>query len=395
MKTRKHLTLDPAAVKGYHEKLTLNVIRENSVISSSKLIRITNLNKSTIFSILKELAGRSLIVSTGKGEATEKGGVRPTLWKLNSDAFYAIGIDVEIGEMTAVILDLTGEAVKKNIYKVDVSNNLDELVESIIFVINSIVSDSAVAEEKILGCCIAFTGIVDYLRGIVVMSGVLFNLNLQLLDKLKHRFSFPILLENNANAAAIGEKWIGQGKNKNNFLVLLIEFDKNVSGLGIGIILEGNIYRGASFSAGELYPHMPNLRQLIDIVRPRFPEGKILKDYISSPEELDVNRLIEMARQGDHIALLIFSMFGRKVGEIIAPSIALLNPDTLIITGTIAELGEIIIDPIENAIQMNVLAVTSNSLKIAAGKNRQFSVSIGAASLVLSNFFKLPMSNGY
>lgn len=393
MKTRKHFTLDPAAVKGYHEKLTLNVIREKSVISSSELIKITNLNKSTIFSILKELSGRSLIVSTGKGAATEKGGVRPTLWKLNADAFYSIGIDVEIGEMTAVIVDLTGEIINKNIYKVEVSSNLDELVESIMFVIKCIISDSGIAEEKILGCGIAFTGIVDYLRGIVVMSGVLFNLNLQLLDKLKHRFSFPILLENNANAAAIGEKWIGQGKNKNNFLVLLIEFDKNVAGLGIGIILEGNIYRGASFSAGELYPHMPNLRQLIDIVRPRFPEGSMLKDYISSPEGLDVNSLIEMARQGDEIALLIFSMFGRKVGEIIAPAIALLNPDTLIISGTIAELGDIIIDPIENAIQMNVLAVTSNALKIVAGESQHFSVAVGAASLVLSNFFKLPMSN--
>lgn len=393
MKTRKHLTLDPSSVKGYHEKLTLNVIRENSVISSSALIRITNLNKSTIFSILKELSAKSLIVTAGKGEATEKGGMRPSLWKLNSEAYYAIGIDVEIGEMTAVILDLSGTTVKKNIYRVNVSNNLDELVESIISVINSIILDSGIIEEKILGCCIAFTGIVDYLRGIVVMSGVLFNLNLQLLDGLKHRFSFPVLLENNANAAAIGEKWTGQGKNKNNFMVLLIEFDMNVAGLGIGIILEGNIYRGASFSAGELYPHMPNLRQMIDMVRPRFPEGKLLKDYVSSPEELDVSSLIEMARQGDEIALLIFSMFGRKVGEIIAPSIALLNPDTLIITGTIAELGDIIICPIENAIQMNVLAVTSNALKIAAGKNQQFSVAVGAASLVLSNFFKLPMSN--
>lgn len=393
MKTRKHITLDPAAVKGYHEKLTMNVIREKSVVSSSELIKITNLNKSTIFSILKELSNRSLIVSPGKGEATEKGGVRPALWKLNADAYYAIGIDVEIGEMTAVILDLTGEVIKKNIYKVDVSSNLDELVESMIFVINSIIVDSEVAEEKILGCCIAFTGIVDYLRGIVVMSGVLFNLNLQILDKLKNSFKFPILVENNANAAAIGEKWTGQGKNKNNFLVLLVEFDMSVAGLGIGIILEGNVYRGASFSAGELYPHLPNLRQLIDMVRPRFPEGKILRDYISSPDNLDVNCMIEMARQGDEIALLIFSIFGRKVGEIIAPSIALLNPDTLIITGTIAELGEIIIDPIENAIQMNVLAVTSNSLKIVAGKNQHFSVAVGAASLVLSNFFKLPMSN--
>lgn len=393
MKTRKHLTLDPAAVKGYHEKLALNVIRENEVISSSELIKITNLNKSTIFSILKELACRNLIVSNGKGEATDKGGVRPTLWELNSEAFYAIGIDVEIGEMAAVILDLKGRVVKKNIYKVNISSNLDELAESIIFVIKSIIPDSGIAEEKVLGCCIAFTGIVDYLRGIVVMSGILFNLNLQILDKLKNRFTFPVLIENNANAAAIGERWIGQGKHKNNFLVVLIELDTNVAGLGIGIILEGNIYRGASFSAGELYPYMPNLRQMIDIVRPRFPEGKLLKDYVECPEELDINSLIDMAKEGDEIALLIFSMFGRKVGEIIAPAVALFNPDTLIITGTIAELEDIILKPVGNAIQMNVLAVTSNALNIVAGKNQQYSVAVGGASLVLSNFFKLPMSN--
>jgi predicted NBD/HSP70 family sugar kinase len=183
------------------------------------------------------------------------------------------------------------------------------------------------------------------------------------------------------------------GKYKSNFLVVLVEFDINVSGLGIGIILEGNIYRGASFSAGELYPHMPNLRQLIDMVRPRFSEGKKLKDYITNPEELDVDKMSRFTKEGDEIATLIFSMLGRRIGEIIAPAVALFNPDTLIITGNISELGSIIIKPIENSILMNVLSVTSNPLNITASKNQQFAVAIGAASLILSNFFKLPMSN--
>ncbi|MGE5499746.1 MAG: ROK family transcriptional regulator [Syntrophothermus sp.] len=393
MKTRKHITLDPAAVKDYHEKLTLNVIRENGTISSAELIRHTNLNKSTIFSILKELSSRQLIVSSGKGDATEKGGVRPSLWDLNGDAWYAIGLDVEIGEISAVLLDLTGEVKRKKIYKVEIASTLNELVESITNVIRSIISENAIPEEKILGCCIAFTGIVDSQRGIILMSGILFDLNLHVLDGLKERFAFPIVLENNANAAAIGEKWIGQGKYKNNFMAVLIEFDMAIAGLGIGIILNGNLYRGASYSAGELYPYMPNLRQLIDIVRPRFHEGAFLKNYISTPEELSIGRLIEFAKQGDEIALLIFSMLGKKVGDIISPAIALLNPDTVIITGMLAELNDLIIRPMENAILMNVLAFTSNSLHIAASRHEHYSVAIGAASLVLSSFFMLPMSN--
>jgi N-acetylglucosamine repressor len=102
---------------------------------------------------------------------------------------------------------------------------------------------------------------------------------------------------------------------------------------------------------------------------------------------IDTRFLIEAAKQGDKIARLIFAMIGNVVGHTISPAIALLNPDTLVITGDITELEDIVIDSVRKEIELNVLSITSNSLDIIVDSHHHYSVAVGAASLVLEDFF--------
>ncbi len=386
---KKLLSFHARVVKDINEQLVLKVIQEHEIISSSDLVKITGMRPSTIFNILKELSSKSLVSFYGKGDSTDKGGKKPFMWTLNKEAAYVIGLDIEVGEMTSVILDFSGAILAKKIFKLETGRTVDEFADTIKKVVEEIISENKIDTEKILGLGIAFAGVVDYRKGIVVMSSVLPEMNFPLMEKLND-LPFPVIIENNANAAAVGLKWNGNDKAKRNYITVLAEIDQNVSGLGIGIVIRGELYRGSSYCAGELYPYLPTLKEILSSVRSRFAESEIFKEYISSFESIDMKILLDAAKQGDEIAKLVFSIIGDIVGQNIAPAVALLNPDTLIITGVISEQEEIIVKAIRQVLEMKVLSITCNALNITVDKYHQYAVAVGAASLILENYFRLP-----
>ncbi|MDP4174525.1 MAG: ROK family transcriptional regulator [Bacteroidota bacterium] len=385
----KILSFHARVVKDINEQLVLRLIHEHEVISSSDLAKITGMRPSTIFNILKELSAKSLVSFYGKGNSTEKGGKKPYIWALNKEAAYVIGLDVEVNEISYVVMDFSGGIIAKKIVKLQTGLTLDDLAQNIIKVVDGIIEKYNIDRDKILGLGIAFAGVVDYKNGIVIMSSVIPEMNFPLLEKL-NCLPFPVLIENNANAAAIGLKWSGKDKSINNYIMVLVEIDKNVSGLGIGIVIDGELYHGASFCAGELYPHLPTLKEILTSVRNRFFESPILSNYVSSLESVDIEFLIEAAHQGDEIAKLVLSMIGNIVGQTIAPAVGLLNPDTLIVAGVISEVEDVVVDSIKKAIEMSVLSLASDALTVTADKYHHYSVAVGAAALILEDYFRLP-----
>ena len=391
MNEKNLLSFHARVVKDINEQLVLKLIQEHEIISSSDLVKITGMRPSTIFNILKELSAKSFVSFYGKGESTKKGGKKPYIWTLNKDAAYVIGLDIEVGEITSVVLDFSGGIIAKKNIKFDTGETVDELAENIIKVVNDTIALNNIDRDRILGVGIAFAGVVDYKNGVVVMSSVLPEMNFPLLEKLID-LPFHVLIENNANAAALGLKWNGNVNTKTNYLTILVEIDQNVSGLGIGIVINDELYRGASYSAGELYPHLPTLKEILSSIRSRFVESDVLVNYSSSIESIDIEFLLEIAKKGDKIARQVFSMIGNIVGQTIAPAVALLNPDTLIITGIVSELEDVLIESVRKEIEMRVISITCNSLDIIADKYHLYSVAVGAASLILEDFFGLPIS---
>ncbi|MFZ0454050.1 MAG: ROK family protein [Ignavibacteriaceae bacterium] len=394
MHRKKLLSFHARVVKDINEQVVLKLIQEHGIISSTELVNITGMRPSTVFNILKELSSKSFVSFYGKGESTKKGGKKPYIWTLNKDSAYAIGLDIEVGEISAVVLDFSGGIIAKENTKIETSSRADELAKNIIKIVNGVIASNKIDENKVLGLGIAIAGIVDYGKGIVAMSSVLPEMNVPLLKKL-NSLPYNILIENNANASALGLKWHENGNNnksKRNYLTILAEIDKNVSGLGIGIVIDNEIYRGSSYCAGELYPHLPTLTEILTTVRTKFTESDILKDYASSLESIDINFLVEAAKKGDKIARSVFAIIGHFVGQTIAPAVGLLNPDTLIITGVISEIEDVLIESVRKEIETRVVSMISDSLNIIADKYHLYSVAVGAASLVLEDFFKLPIN---
>ena len=383
-------TGDHRLLKNINERIVLNLVRLNKIISSSDLVRITGMQPSTIFNILRDLTENSHVLNLGKGDSTEKGGKKPYLWGLNRDALYAIGIDIEIGQLTTVVLDFSSEIVCKKVKKIESSKKLNELVDQIVKAVNEIISEAHIDSGKVLGLGIAVAGIVNSGSGVIVMTDVLPEVTVPFLDAVNKVFNFSVFLENNANASVVGEKWIGVAKDSKNCLNVLIEFDKGVSGLGIGLLINEELYRGSSYSAGEINIAMPDLHEVLLNVRTHLAEGQFLKKYDATTQDLEIDTMIDAAKNGDGVAFSFFTRLGNQIGKNISRIVAAFNPDMLILSGDVAEVGELIINPVKTVIDLDLLSVSSEALKVVTSSQGHFSVAIGAASLVLSDYFRVP-----
>ncbi|MEK7728524.1 MAG: ROK family transcriptional regulator [candidate division KSB1 bacterium] len=368
----------------------LNLIREHDSISGADLATRTGMRPAAIARIVKELAAKALISNSSAGESSAHRGKKPELWSVIKPARYAVGIAVEIGEIAAVVLDLGGNLVGRNIYKRAVVSNFSEAVGHIREAIENILMESGIARERIAGLGLAVSGVVDPRRGLICLTEVFSQRNIPLLEHLQPHYAFPLVVENNANAAALGAKWLGKNNGSANYLTVLVKIDRNVGGMGVGLVLNHELYRGAAHCAGELNIRLPMLGDLLRSLRPQFDKGVVLRDYKDAIEVLDIAMLIDAARQNDKIALAFFDALGHIIGKSIAKSVALINPEKIVLVGDIAEVGKHILEPLRAAITPEILNLAAEALELEASPYGRDAVAMGAAALVWNDFFKLP-----
>lgn len=383
-------TGDIKLVRQVNEKYILNLIRNKKLISGAEIAVITGLRPSTVLNIMNDLEAKNIIIKRGKGESTSRGGKKPTLWKLNSSAFYSIGLDIEINEIKSVILDLNGDVYDKLSVPLTKDKNVKTISKQVTEIVKNLLEKNSIKEEKILGMGIAFAGVIDIEKGLVVKGDIFNEINVPFLNEIKNEFPFNILIENNANAAAIGEKWKGKAYDKKNFMIILLEFDTFVGGIGIGIVINNELYRGASYCAGELNQRLPNIYELLENIKHKLSESEYLNQYSSNLSDVNINVVIEAVKKNDKIALYLINHFGSYIGKLISKSVALLNPESIIISGPLSELDDIIAKPIKEAITIELLSIASEKLEVICSEQGEYSVPIGAGSLILSDFFKLP-----
>ena len=377
-------------IRNINDRIVLNLILENESISGADLARLSGMQPSTISNILKGLKKRDLVNNLGKGESTFKGGKRPFLWEINSSAAYALGLDVEIGQTAIALLGLNGDVKKKKIYKTNGITNPRELSQHLLRSVNDLIKDSGVDLEKILGAGIAIAGIVNRGSGEVMMTDIIPQMNFSITSALQKKYQFPVIAENNANASAIGSKVVGTARGERNFMTVLIKVDAHVSGIGIGLVLNGELYHGTNYCSGEVTPEYPPMYNMISRLRDHFNKGKILKKYLNKIEDLNIRMLIDAANKGDALAIHYFMLLGRLIGSSIAKHIAMINPARVIITGDVAEVGDIILDPIKELVSYELVSVSKESLSIVASESGRYSVAVGAASIILDEFLKVP-----
>jgi len=392
MKMDANQTWNHHVVKKGNKSLVLDKIKNNSPISRAAVANQTGLNKGTVSSLVSELLEDHLIYESGPGESS--GGRRPVMLLFNKFAGYSIGIDLGVNYLLGVLTDLDG-----NIYQEKVMSfkNLSyiEIEEHLFNIIDSLISSAPPSPHGIVGIGVGVPGIVDN-NGDVLLAPNLNWTNVNIKTILQKKYNLPVIIENEANAGAYGEKKFGAGKEFENIIYVSAGI-----GIGVGLILNGSLYKGSNGFSGEL-GHMTiqvngskcrcgndgcwelyasekallNKAGLLDIPRP-------------SDKEADLNNLMTLAENGNKEVITLFEQTGDYLGVGINNIINIFNPQQVIIGNRMASSKKWLMESLNKRVANQALWFQRSDLQIDFSELSTLSSALGVAAFSIENFLSV------
>lgn len=235
---------DLAGLRSSNLDVILGVIWENAPISRTELADITGLAPSSITRLIKQLKESQLVRNVGKGESS--GGRQPTLIAPNPDAGLTISLELDSQNIRGGIFDATNQLLK--VYEQPLEGyGPDNIQKKLLNFTQTLMEDCVEDDRDVLGVGVGISGRVDENTGEIIES---YNLRLNdfpVRKVLANSFHLPVYVETDASVAALAEKYYGAGRWSEDFVYLLIS-----TGIGAGIIMDGEIYRGKAGMPGEI-----------------------------------------------------------------------------------------------------------------------------------------------
>jgi glucokinase-like ROK family protein len=375
----------------------LDLIRENGQISCAQICRSSNLSKATVSEIVKSLKKQNFVWEAGEGKSA--GGRPPKLLSFNPKGRRIIGVDIDVSVIVVALIDLCGNIESK--LKIAVPSDRKELSIAKVLVshINKLRENSGIGTRNLLGVGVAMTGEVDE-SGVVLYSSGFGWRNVDLKGILTRYCGLPAFVDNRARAMALGEHWLGSGRGGANLIYV------NVSdGVGSGIILDGNLYRGA-FSRGGEIGHTTMVKggpvcrcgkrgclealvsgpAIVRWVKERTGD-KAFSNVPRKPDEI-----LDAALKGDRLAVKALQHAGYYLGVAIAGLINTFDPESVVLSGyVINRSGGLLPGIVREQVVSHVFDSKMRPMSIEEGMLGENAGIIGAAGLVYQNLLKYPV----
>ena len=306
---------------------------------------------------------------------------------------FIIGIDLGATNLKIALLDLKYNIRDKRILSTKRFVAKESLISVIIDSIYKIIRDNKLNRANILGIGLGLPGPIDIKQGIVhFFPNIPGWKEVNLRSILGKRLRLPIFLDNDANLMCLAEYRLGRAEGLSNVVCLTLG-----TGVGGGVVIDKALYRGSTFSSGEI-GHIP-----LNERGPRCNCGGIacLEAYIGSHRilkeakrlfrrDVALEDLSQLARQGNRKALRLWSNVGRHLGVALVGIVNFLNPDAIVIGGGVAGAGKILFDRVRETILKRAMSVPAKQVKVFKAKLGNDAGLIGAAILVKQGVIRHP-----
>lgn len=389
--------------KNYINKIRLikNLYSKGSN-TAGEICNEVGISLPTVNSLLTDLMTSGEIIKQGRAES--QGGRKPDLYRLAGDSFYVLSVDISKFRVRTAIYDSTNKAITEAETMKITMNNEKETFERICDFIQQHLSNSGLPEEKIIAVGISMPGLIDSIHG-VNHTYLKFGKK-SLVENFESRLGRKVFLENDARAMTLAEFKFGNNNNFKNVLGIFIGW-----GIGLGIIIDGKIYQGASGFAGE-FSHSPifesgeiscvcGKKGCLESVASGTAIVRMAKEAIESDSESILGRMakenqgeiepilaVEAALAGDQRAITILSEVGLNLGRGISILIQLLNPELIIIGGSVAEANQYLITPIQQALNIYSMAKSRENTQLSLYKLGKEVGLLGGVAVVSEKIFE-------
>ncbi|MFL5758749.1 MAG: ROK family protein [Thermomicrobiales bacterium] len=385
---RKIRSANRDLMRRMNETLVLGITYDFGPISRSDIAETSGLSLATISSITGALIEEGIVIEQSPGEST--GGRRPILLAIDRAAGLIVGAKLTQEHIVVAMTDLGGDVVEQRAMPL----GSDLQPESVISALGALVDGlrSAYADRRFLGLGIGMAGIIDRAEGICRYSPFLHWRDVPIRQMLESRIGMPVIVENDVNALTLAERWFGAGAGLLNFLVVTLG-----AGVGMGMLLNGELYRGGHDGAGE-FGHSTVIEN-----GPLCNCGKrgCVEAFVSEPalqraavetfgRDIGLEEAIALARAGDDRAMELFRSSGHVLGLALSSVINVLNPTLVIVGGEGTLFLDLLLPSLKEALAAHCFADLFNDIDLVVEPWGDDAWARGAAVLMLDDFFHPP-----
>lgn len=377
----------PNTIREINTQIVLNFVRDLAPISRADISRATDLQRSTVSSIVDALLSADLIEDIGTGDST--GGRKPNLLKIRTGSAVAIGVDVGPGKTTIVVADLAGTVLEKDEFPT--SRDADEETGKIIALVSEF-KKKYQNEELEVG--LSVPGITDFANSRVTYVPYFKWKDWNVCSRITSETGLTVTVDNDANAIALAELWFGREKIKEsrNFITVLVS-----EGIGTGVVFEGQVYRGEKGDAGEFGHMIVGSKAPVACSCGGFECWEAFSSNTASQARFERlvagngkvksgRSVIDLAIEGDENAKEALRETARYLGIGISNLIVGLGPQAVVVSGKITEVWDLISNEVHNAVEKSIRKRLPRTVITASSLPTQPTL-IGAVTLVLARKF--------
>jgi glucokinase-like ROK family protein len=379
----------------------LRLLRDEGPRSRAELGELAGMARSKLEAELVRLKQVGLVQEGGK--AASRGGRRSTLVELSSFLHFG-GIDLGATSIRVAIMNAKLQVEAHVAEPMEIRRGPEQVLARASELIEKLARDQGV---QLTGIGVGVPGPVRFLDGMPVSPPIMPGWHeYPVRDLLARRFGCPVLVDNDVNVMAVGEHWGGVAKSVDNYL-----FVKIGTGIGCGIMIRGQVYRGIDGCAGDIGhinvdPDGPVcacgnsgcLEAMFGgaaLVRDapaaaRSGASPPLAERLAGKQAITPEDVGQCAAEGDPVAIGLIRDGGRRVGLVLAGLVSFFNPSMIVIGGGLAGLGHLLLAEIRGVVYRRSLPLATGNLPIVLSELGPSAGAVGAAVMISDHVFSIP-----
>lgn len=361
----------------------VRAVRMAGSLTQAEIARNTGLSAATVSNIVRELKEGGTVEVT----PTSAGGRRARSVSLSGSAGIVIGVDFGHTHLRVAVGNLAHQVLAEESEPLDVDASSAEGFGRAEELVNRLIEATGIGADKVVGVGLGVPGPIDVESGTLGSTSILPGWSgINPSDELASRLGVPVYVDNDANLGALGELVWGSGRG-----VRDLAYIKVASGVGAGLVIDGQIYRGPGGTAGEI-GHI-TLDESGPVCRcgnrgclETFTAARYVLPLLESSHGtgLTIERVVQLARGGDPGCRRVIADVGRHIGSGVANLCNLLNPSRVVLGGDLAEAGELVLGPIRESVGRYAIPSAARQLSVLPGALGARAEVLGALALVLS-----------
>lgn len=386
--------------------MILELLRSAELRTRMELSQITGLSLPTVMKWVDEFLAKGIVLDGGTGAST--GGKPPRLLRFNYQSHYIVGIDINDSRIDVVLMDLAANVLRNRVRDIGSYNSFDQVVSYVCQMIQGVLEGSGLRRGDILGIGVGVSGAVDPGTGLLRRFPAFGWENADLVAPIQRRFGLPVLVENNARAAAMGEKLVGVAADYENFVYIHVGDEVNAALVVGGALCYGHGAGLNTFGHFTVDPNGPvcvcgrrgclnavaapgaierRARQALAALR-EGQDSLILDMAYGHMERVNIYTIIDAAENGDALAVRLLKAAARSLATAIVDITCLAGPEAVVLDGKLARNSHVFLEALRAQTQRESAPLCGEPIPLRLASLGKHLCAIGVASMILNRFIE-------